>query len=218
MDRIEIFDKFCIEVIHHQQILQMSKSKEQTNESEHTTTSTRIVQLSPTLVTKENGTIIITLQTSTATDDAQDIPSIQDIDILALNPHRTSKTFVSNELNSIGSNESAIGSNEIEIQPHHGSDGKNESVDRTLIHFKSELENLVSEQINDESDDEDLCNEDENETHDGPSDMIDDLTINHEKFKDFPKKLIENTKLLYKGRELIEIISKFYRLVCDLCG
>lgn len=196
----------------------MSKSKEQNNESEHTTTPTRIIQLSPTLVTKENGTIIITLQTSTTTDDTQDIPSIQDIDILALNPRRTTKSFVSHEPKSIGSNESAIGTNEFEIQPHHESDGKNESVDSTLIHYKSELENLVSEQINDESDDEDLCNADENETHDGPSDMIDDLTINHEKFKDFPKKLIENTKLLYKGREIIEIISKFYRLVCDLCG
>lgn len=199
----------------------MSKSKEQNSEPEHTTTSTRIVQLSPTLMTKENGTIIITLQTSTTTDDAQDIPSIQEIDILALNPHRTSKTYVSNELNSIGSNVSAIGSTEIEIQPHHGSNGRNESVDSTLIHYKSELENLVSEQINDGSDDEDdddLCNEDENETHDGPSNMIDNLTINHEKFRDFPKKLIENTKLLFKGRELIEIISKFYRLVCDLCG
>lgn len=35
---------------------------------------------------------------------------------------------------------------------------------------------------------------------------------------DFPTKLIENTKLLVKGPELVRLISKFYSLDCEYCA
>ncbi|XP_059612114.1 zinc finger protein with KRAB and SCAN domains 7-like isoform X2 [Phlebotomus argentipes] len=37
-------------------------------------------------------------------------------------------------------------------------------------------------------------------------------------FPNFPKKIIQDTKLLIRGKALISLMSKFYRLDCDLCA
>lgn len=37
------------------------------------------------------------------------------------------------------------------------------------------------------------------------------------KFKKFPTDLIRDSKLTYKGKELIRLMTNFYRLECDLC-
>lgn len=37
-------------------------------------------------------------------------------------------------------------------------------------------------------------------------------------FPNFPKKIIQDTKLLIRGKALISLMSKFYRLECDLCA
>lgn len=34
---------------------------------------------------------------------------------------------------------------------------------------------------------------------------------------DFPKRLIENSKLIVRGKQLTKMISKFYKLECDIC-
>ncbi|KAG4066618.1 hypothetical protein HA402_007254 [Bradysia odoriphaga] len=57
-----------------------------------------------------------------------------------------------------------------------------------------------------ESDDE-KCNE--------PSEC--DLFLDHEKFAGFPKVVIENSKLIFRGKKLLDLLSRFYRLECDMC-
>lgn len=57
-----------------------------------------------------------------------------------------------------------------------------------------------------ESDDE-KCNE--------PSEC--DLFLDHEKFAGFPKVIIENSKLIFRGKKLLDLLSRFYRLECDMC-
>lgn len=36
-------------------------------------------------------------------------------------------------------------------------------------------------------------------------------------YKDFPSKILDGCKLLYKGADLLDMISRFYRLECDQC-
>lgn len=47
--------------------------------------------------------------------------------------------------------------------------------------------------------------------------LKDEPLINDLQISEFPKKLIENHQLILKGKELSKLVSKFYRLECDLC-
>lgn len=252
IDRIELFDKYCNEVAHHQQLLQMTKFKDTNSASQLIATQTNLIQLSPTILSKESGTIIITLQTnstSTTTDfDGTGETSIggQEHEVLTVLPQRLSdvKTFDTNVCNIIDTDELAADVDhetmhetkdaedsltlknviyevptEVTIQEHIDS----KSLRKNFVSIERELDSLATDditaQIHEESDNEDLYNEDENEMADDSANAIDTLNFQMpcEQRNDFPTKLIEDSKLLYKGRDLIEMISKFYRLECDQC-
>ncbi|KAJ6646927.1 Transcription factor grauzone [Pseudolycoriella hygida] len=44
-----------------------------------------------------------------------------------------------------------------------------------------------------------------------------DVFLADEKFAGFPKVIIENSKLIFRGKKLLDLLSKFYRLECDIC-
>lgn len=79
------------------------------------------------------------------------------------------------------------------------------------------------EDINDDNNDAYGCdsdgtvelNESDDEKCDDPSDC--DLFLDHEKFAGFPKIVIENSKLIFRGKKLLDLLSRFYRLECDMC-
>lgn len=56
----------------------------------------------------------------------------------------------------------------------------------------------------------DYCNDDDDVS-------IDEIDLDNEKFVGFPKYIIKNSKLIIRGKPLLEMMSRFYRLECDLC-
>lgn len=164
-------------------------------------------------------------------DDSQDIASVEDKRLDRI-PVRSLE-----ECNIIGTDAFIINSNyeiceNIEKQADtKNNDAHNKSSKRTSnkkallksVRFNLEktLDNLaiddIAAQIQEESDEEDLYNADENDSQIVTTNAVDSFKIDRQKFKDFPTKLIEDSKLMYKGRDLLEMISKFYRLECDQC-
>lgn len=187
IDRIQEFHKFFSDVTDHQQLLQLSKLKESTNDSRILTTPSNLIQLSPAIVSKSNGTLIITLRaTSTST-----------------NLLNTNEDIIISKDDTTEVLETEINSTSLQII----NDSKT---------IEQELDELtiddITADIRSESDTEDQCNDDnDNERND---ENTNDLK---NKFKYFPKKLIEDSKLLYKGKDLLRMISKFYTLECDIC-
>lgn len=57
----------------------------------------------------------------------------------------------------------------------------------------------------------------EGEESDQDEDSIDTLDMDNERFEGFPKYMIKDSKLIVRGTQLMELMSKFYRLECDLC-
>lgn len=189
MDRVQLFDKFCDDVAHNQLLLQSSKSKNQNH-------PTSLIQLSSENVpfANESRTFIITLASSAA------------LPIAGLIEH-TKKT---NENSFIDvTNDEQIICSETPIK----------STRSNRIYIEEKLDNLASKDITTElrgeSENEDLCNEDEDGDEDPPPNTV-DKSINVQK-KNFPTKILEGCKLLYNGSHLLDMISRFYRLECDQC-
>lgn len=187
----------------------MSKLKDANNETQIITTPTNLIEISPAIVSRANGTLIITLQTSPATSEhvlnANAYDSSENEIILSkltshdtdLSTHyevveETSETYPS--VLPTKQNDYIKTTSTVQI------------IDSSSFNIERELDDIAT----DDSDNEDPYNEDENVVVEET--VIDDL--NQEKFKNFPK-LIEDSKLLYKGRDLLDMISKFYSLECD---
>lgn len=238
IDRIEAFDKFCAQVTKHQlQLLQLSKLKDENIDSELIATSTNLIRLSPAIVsTKENGTILITVQTrptsdAISLDNSQEITPVEDkrldrIPVCALkecNIIGTDEFIVNSSYEICGHVEKQADTkkNDVHNKSSNRSLNKNAHLKSVRSNFEKTLDNLATDdiaaQIQEESDEEDLYNADENDSQIDTTNAIDSLKIDRKNFKDFPTKLIEDSKLMYKGRDLLEMISKFYRLECDQC-
>lgn len=88
------------------------------------------------------------------------------------------------------------------------------------INIEQELDDLASKDIAAElrgdSENEDACNEDEDADDDSPPNNVDN-SLAHLQYKNFPTKILDGCKLLYKGPDLLNMISRFYRLECDQC-
>lgn len=91
--------------------------------------------------------------------------------------------------------------------------------EQVILKMEQELDNLQ----NDEHaavDSGDECNIDR-ECFDvtmNDIEVIDEIDIENERFNGFPKQIIKDAKLMIRGKQLVELMSKFYRLECDLCG
>lgn len=142
---IQTFNKFCIEVEHHQNQLKLSLLQGGNNEVQTVETSNDSHQLSSEINSKCIGNVMIASQTRSESNE---------------------------NINGVDLSESDDSDNNIE--------------DENGDEYQIRDEHLVTKNVNTE------C-------------------------KDFPTKLIEGCKLLFKGQELLEIISKFYRLDCDQC-
>lgn len=91
-----------------------------------------------------------------------------------------------------------------------------------ILEMERELDGLQSAEHaavdSDVDNNEDECNADEegdNEMND--IEVIDEIDIENERFNGFPKLIIKDAKLVIRGKQLAELMSKFYRLECDLC-
>lgn len=156
----------------HQELLELSQLKP-SNETEIITTPTNLIQFSPTIVSKSNGTLIITLQTSTATSETELM--VDDASITE-NAHETDLTSTHYE---------------IVDEPHVYA--KTSSTAQISDEYPTRINSISIEreldELNDVTVDSDIeCPEDNDENV--------KTAINHEKFKDFPK-LIADSKLLY---------------------
>lgn len=80
----------------------------------------------------------------------------------------------------------------------------NEQYDSHIVELTEEIDDEIDE-LNDDKD------------HDNVESIEFIETINEEKLNKFPREIIKDSKLLIHGKELIQLISKFYRLECDAC-
>lgn len=71
----------------------------------------------------------------------------------------------------------------------------------------------ISAEIRVESENEDGYHEDgdDDRDEDSPASNV------NVQYKNFPTKILDGCKLLYKGHDLLNMISRFYRLECDQC-
>lgn len=176
----------------HQELLELSRLKP-SNETEIITTSTNLIQFSPAIVSKSNGTLIITLQTSTATSETE--LTVDDANITD-NAHETDLTSTHYE---------------IVEEPHVYA--KTPSTPHILDECPARINSICIERELDELNDITIDSDTEgNEDNDG--NVIDENATNaindvvQEKFKDFPK-LIEDSKLLYVF-ESTEICKNYF--------
>lgn len=190
IDRIQSFDKFCNDVIHNQELLRLSKSKPQNN-------STSLIQLSPQNVSfaTESGTFIITVA------HANDIVEL------------TKKSNDENAIDVINERQITCPAETQSIKKSNPND-----IEQEFDDFASK--DIVAE-LRVESENEDGCNEDVDEDEDDGGDedsssnkAIDSMQM---QYKNFPVKILDGCKLLYKGHDLLNMISRFYRLECDQC-
>ncbi|XP_031630900.1 zinc finger protein 572-like [Contarinia nasturtii] len=219
-DRIATFDKYCNEVTQNQQLL--SKLKDSCNETQIITSSSNLIQLAPAIVSNANGTLIITLQTTTTPTPAHTNLT----DNVIISKLIKEQCIESNETIDLGTTTTTL---------HLYDKVENEAIEQNYIistevdkcttastQIERELDNLNSNditlaEIHGESDNDDQYNEDEHTIDDNDvANSVPDLQ--NENFKDFPTTFIEDGKLLYRGRDLLEMISKFYRLACDQCS
>lgn len=90
------------------------------------------------------------------------------------------------------------------------------------IDIEQEFEDFASKDIvaelRVEDENENGCNEDEDDHDDADEDLpASNVDATPEAYKDFPSKILDGCKLLYKGHDLLDMISRFYRLECDQC-
>lgn len=197
VERVRLFNKFCDDVKQNQYLLQVSMSKEVSSGMETIAASSSLIQLSPVIVSKSSQTFIITLQTGSSPANAYESgPSnecTKSIDTRSvIEPVNTPEILVVDKTDDNSMLVSCIerdldGLAADDIESDVHSDSENEDEQQT------KADNSVDNSLTD--------------THNG----------NRERYKDFPVPIIDGCKLLYKGRDLIEMISRFYRLECDRC-
>lgn len=72
--------------------------------------------------------------------------------------------------------------------------------------------------FNDEDDDENEYEDcEDNDCSKYTKNDIDESNMNHVRFSEFPTVMINDSKLIFKGKELLELMTKFYKLECDRC-
>lgn len=189
IERVRSFDQFYMEVIQNQHLLKQSKSKKAFNEMQIVAGPTSLIQLSPGIVSKANGTFIITLKTNT-------------------DSHR---------INEVHDQQQQIRTEMLSIERVDNYTSKSDQMHS--IKIERELDDLANDDItidvNGESDNEDV--DMENEQIVDNNSTAANHNVQQKVYENFPSKLIEDGKLLYKGRELLNMITKFYRLECDQC-
>lgn len=189
INRIQTFDKFCDDVTHNQELLRLSKSKEQNN-------LTNLIELSSGDVpfANESGTLIITLASS----------AVHTSDIVKYTEKSNDNSFID-----VISKEQIICS-ETSTEP---TILNTINMEQELDNFASK--DVAAESENEE----DVSNEDEdadgNGTEDLPPGVVDSSANVHN--KDFPAKILDGCKFLYNGPDLLNMISRFYHLECDQC-
>lgn len=220
-----MFDKYCTEVEQHQRMLQVSKVNHSRNET--ILSSSKLIQLSsPAIISKANGALIIQLQTTAGnvinTTAAfkrknhivisklveEETSELTEVDRTAYTPHEQSHQSEREQAIVSGKDENdSIKKSPVKIQ-----DESSQPVELDLA-----VDDIISE-IRSESDDEAQCDDNEISQADNAITQIDDLEMDRvERLKDLPTKLIEDSKLLYKGRDLLDMMSTFYKLECDVC-
>lgn len=146
----------------------------------------------------ENGTIVITLTTSAT--NASDIVPLT---------NRMNDDFVDIL------NDAQILCSDSSIKP-------------AILHtvdIEQELDDLASKdlsaELRGESENEDGCQDDDECEGEIEVEVEDcqQITVDHSisQYKDFPTKILDGCKFLYKGPDLLNMISRFYRLQCDQC-
>lgn len=82
--------------------------------------------------------------------------------------------------------------------------------------FNDLASNDIAVELRIESGNEGGYNEDEDDDRheNSPSPNVDSTPV---PYKNFPTKVLDGCKLLYKGHELLNMISRFYHLECDQC-
>lgn len=235
IDRIQIFDKYYNQVEQHQRMLQLSTVNNLTNETHIIPSSSKLIHLSPEIVSKANGTLIIQLQTTAENViNTTAFKTTNRIAISKLTEDQTNELAGSTAHASYEQINEQINEQEKEYEFVIGKN-QNGSIEKSTakiqdetsqpmqINIERELDALavddITSEIRSESDNEAQCNDDDDEiTQDNDNaPTIDDLEHDGERFKGFPTKLIEDSKLLYKGRDLLDMISTFYKLECDVC-
>lgn len=100
------------------------------------------------------------------------------------------------------------------------------AVDQTFVKIKKEKKKKPETNkklrkknppSDDETDFESDCSSIFDDESDNDSDDFSGMGYNGD-FSKFPEKIIQDTKLLIRGKKLMFLMSKFYRLDCDLCG
>lgn len=89
----------------------------------------------------------------------------------------------------------------------------------SAVDIEQEFDALASNDIAErraESDNEDGF-EDENDDRVEDSPPSNNVDSPHAPYTNFPTKILDGCKLLYKGHDLLNMISRFYRLECDQC-
>lgn len=196
-ERIQLFDKFCDDVKQNQYLLQVSMSKEVSSGMETIAASSSLIQLSPVIVPKCSQTLIITLQTNSSLSNAyKSGPSSECSKSIDLNP--------------------VI---EPEENPEILAVDQTDNNSMNVACMERELDELATDDIaSDVHSDSENEDEQQNKADNSIDDSLTDIhNENPERYRDFPTPIIDGCRLLYKGRDLLEMISKFYRLECDQC-
>lgn len=93
--------------------------------------------------------------------------------------------------------------------------------EHVILKIERELDSSQDEEhaaVDSDDNNDDECNADAVDDVDmNDIEVIDEIDIENERFNGFPKLIIKDAKLVIRGRQLVELMSKFYRLECDLC-
>lgn len=191
IERIQTFDRFCDEVKQNQDLLRVSLSKEVNSGIDALDTSSNLIQVSPVIIPKSNQTLIITLQTdSTLSYESNEASKCIQIDDKTINqPIQNAIVSVIEKFDENAINVSCI---------------------------ERELDELATDDItSDEHIESDI--EDDGLAKTVNLNVNNINNVNEERFKDFPAQIIDGCRLLFRGHDLLKMISKFYRLQCDQC-
>lgn len=82
------------------------------------------------------------------------------------------------------------------------------------LKIESEIEVFYNDVDNDVDNDND---DDEVEADESQDTQLEHIDLDNEKFAGFPKYIIKDSKLIIRGKQLVDLMSRFYRLECDLC-
>lgn len=89
-----------------------------------------------------------------------------------------------------------------------------------ILKIERELDSLQNDAyavIDGEDNHMDDGDERNNDDDDDGTELIDEIDLENERFRGFPKLLVRDSKLVIRGKQLVELMSKFYRLECDQC-